>query len=168
MYRKFITTIAAASVALTALGATPAFADRDDDLARALAAILGVAVIGSIIHDNKKKKKARHVPRQEYQPVPKKPHVYRPHVQPRVQPHVDPKPLPRHVRRKLLPQHCLRSFDTRQGRVRMFPRRCLESNYSFINRLPAHCATRIKTDRGRRVGWEARCLRHEGYRLARR
>ena len=161
MYRKFITTIAAASVALTALGTTPAFADRDDDLGRALATILGVAVVGAIIHDKTKKKKAHHVQRREYQPT---------HTPPRVRDrtYVDPKPLPRKVRRKLLPQNCLRSFDTRRGTVRMFPRRCLERSYSFINRLPEHCATRVRTDRGRLGGWDARCLRQSGYQLARR
>lgn len=160
MYRKFIATIVAAAVGLTALGASPAFADRDDDLARALAAVLGVAVIGSIIHDNRKKKKARHAPRQQYQPA---------HNPPRVRDHghIQPKPLPRKVRRKLLPQHCLRSFDTRRGTVRMFPRRCLERSYSFVHRLPGHCATQIRTHRGHRIGWEARCLRQSGYRLAR-
>lgn len=161
MYRKFISTIIAASVALTAFGAAPAFADRDDDLARALAAILGVAVIGSVINDHKKKKKAHRVQRREYQPAHNPPRV-------RDRGYVDPKPLPRKVRRKLLPPNCLRSFDTRRGTVRMFPRRCLERSYSFINRLPEHCATRIKTHRGKRMGWEAHCLRQSGYRLARR
>lgn len=161
MYRKFITTIAAASVALTALGATPAFADRDDDLGRALAAVFGVAVIGAIIHDNKKKKKAHRVQRREHQPA---------HTPPRIRDrtYVDPKPLPRKVRRKLLPQHCLRSFDTRRGSVQMFPRRCLERSYSFISHLPQQCATRVRTDHGRLGGWDARCLRQSGYQLARR
>ncbi len=165
MYRSFITTIAAASVALTTLGAAPAFADRDNDLAHALAAIAGIAVVGALIHENKKKrKKVRHDQRYDPQNTPR---VHRPHRL-HVQPHVDPRPLPRHVRRNLLPQNCLRDFRTRHGKVRMFPRRCLERNYSFINRLPDHCATRIKTDHGRRVGWEAHCLRQAGYRLARR
>lgn len=180
MYRKFITTIAAASVALTALGAVPAFADNDRDLARALAAILGVAVVGSIIHDTNKKKRVHHSqhhyqpqytpprPRQDlYQPRPRQGHI-QPQPRSNVQPHIQPRPLPRTVRRNLLPQQCLRSFDTRQGKVRMFPRSCLERHYSHLDRLPQNCATRIKTGQGRRIGWEAHCLRQEGYRLARR
>lgn len=161
MYRTFISTIAAAAIALTAFGATPAFADRDRDLARALTAILGVAVIGTIIHDKKKKDRARRATRRDYQPEYHPPRVHR-------RPQVDPRPLPRKVRRNLLPPHCLRSFKTRRGTVRMFPRRCLERSYSFINHLPEHCATRVKTDGGRRIGWEARCLRQAGYRLAHR
>ena len=46
MSTRFIGLIAAASIAITAIGAAPARAD-EDDVARALAVILGLAVIGS-------------------------------------------------------------------------------------------------------------------------
>ena len=45
MYRKFITTVAAASIALTALGSVPAVAG-ERETANAIAAILGLAVAG--------------------------------------------------------------------------------------------------------------------------
>lgn len=68
MYRRFIATITAASIALTTVGAMPAAAG-ERDTARAIAAILGVAVIGSIIHENSKKKKQvqHHTPAPVYQ-----------------------------------------------------------------------------------------------------
>ena len=54
MYRKFIATITAASIALTAAGASPVFAG-DRDTQRAIAALLGLAAVGIIIADNKKR-----------------------------------------------------------------------------------------------------------------
>ena len=168
MYRKFIATVAAASIAITALGSAPAYAD-DRDVARALAAILGIAVVGKIIHDNNKKKE-REVTRRHTAPVYTAPHRYNP---PRVQQrrynqHIQPRPLPRHVRNdKLLPSQCFRSFDTRSGPVRMFGNRCLQNNFRHANRLPQHCKVRVKTYNGKRTGYQARCLRDAGYRLAR-
>ena len=60
MYRKFIATVAAASIALTVLGALPAAAG-DRRTVNTIAAIVGLAVVGKIIHDrNDKKKQASH------------------------------------------------------------------------------------------------------------
>lgn len=164
MYRKFIATVTAASIALTALGAVPAAADQRQTM-NALAAILGIAVVGKIIHDrNDRKKQANnHQPEPVYRtPEYKKP-VHQPprYTQPR------PRPLPDRVNRKLLPQECLRSFKTRHGKVRMFANRCLKRNYKFANRLPQHCQYVFDTPRGDRRGYEARCLRDRGFRLAR-
>lgn len=158
MYRRFIATIIAASIAITAFGAVPARAD-DRDVARALAAILGLAVVGKIIHDNKKDKE-RAVARQRAAPV------YQP---PRVrQRYIEPRPLPRHVRNnKLLPKQCFRSYDTRRGTVHMFGRKCLNNNFRHVNSLPQHCKVRVNTFNGNRTGYQARCLRDAGYRLAR-
>lgn len=164
MYRKFIATIAAASIAITALGTTPARAD-DDDLARALAAILGVAVIGSIINDRNDDhvvtRTHRHQPR-----VHNPRRVHRPYVQPR--------PLPRRVERHraapgryLLPGQCFRTFETRRGSYRGFGQRCLRNNFRHAHTLPNRCLLSLRTRNGHRNAYEARCLRNAGYRLAR-
>lgn len=175
MHRKFIATIAATAIAITAIGSTPAVADEYDN-GRLLAAILGLAVVGKIIHDNKKdKNRSNYDYRHEPRVIHKEP----------VQRHrIEPRPLPRRVERqhdyverrhnqrradrKLLPGQCFRTFDTWDGRVRMFGRKCLQNNYRFADRLPRHCLTAVRTDRGKRRGYEARCLRREGYRLAHR
>ncbi len=72
MHRKFMATIAAVSIAITGFSTAPAQADPDD-VGRALAAVLGIAIVGAVIHDKKKDKKhVRHV-----QPAPRykvKPH----------------------------------------------------------------------------------------------
>jgi hypothetical protein len=162
MYRRFIATIAAASLAITAMGAIPAYAG-DRDTARALAAILGVAIVGKVIHDNNKKKRAYQQPA----PVRHPPRATAPRHNPPRYNHPQPRPLPRHVNRKLLPQECFRSFETRQGKIRMFGERCLQQNFRHANQLPQHCHYKFGTPDGLRSGYEARCLRDAGYSLAR-
>lgn len=56
MSGKFITLIIAASIAVTGMTANPARAG-DRDVARALAAIAGIAIIGAAIHDHNKNKR---------------------------------------------------------------------------------------------------------------
>ena len=95
MSRKFMTLIMAASLAVTGLSSAPAQAS-DRDLAVALAAVAGVAVIGAAIHDSKKNKRraaahtharpvygAHHrghvAQRHKYRPAPAYRHGYHPH-----------------------------------------------------------------------------------------
>jgi len=191
MYRKFIATIAALSVAITAFGSTPAAAD-DKEIARTLATILGIAVVGKIIYDkNKEKEREREtVTRRRAAPVYEAPRYYarvseRPRLRPRAdlrtQPSWEPRdrevtplvdrevrPLPEMVDRKLLPQQCFRSYEGKDGKVMMFGEACLEKNYSYTDRLPSYCAKRVSTPEGARYGYDARCLRDTGYSLARR
>jgi hypothetical protein len=170
MYRKFIATVAAASIALTAMGSAPAVAG-DDQTARTIAAILGLAAIGAIVHENRKDRNERdqillergHNDYRKPAPVYKQPRADNP---PRYSV-PKPRPLPQRVDRRLLPQECLQSFETRRGKVRMFGARCLNRSYDFANRLPRECEYVFDTRRGDRRGYEARCLRDRGYRLAR-
>jgi hypothetical protein len=161
---RLIGTLTAAAIALGTFGAAPAFADSDRN-ARVIATILGLAVVGKIIHDNKKKKdevvaqRYDKAPRQGFSSAPRHGYDNR---------RVQPKPLPRRVDNRLLPGNCLRSFQTRHGQVQMFGQRCLQQNYRFVNQLPRNCAQTIRTDRGNRAGYDARCLSQKGYRLARR
>lgn len=170
MYRKFIATVTAASIALTALGSAPAVAGNDQT-ARTIAAILGLAAIGAIVHENRKdKKRDREVHRHKPAPVYQAPrHVHkqpRSHTPPRyTQP--KPRPLPQRAHRKLLPKQCMRSFETHRGKVRMFGARCLNKRFDFAHRMPRECEYVFNTPRGDRRGYEARCLRDRGYRLAR-
>jgi hypothetical protein len=167
MYHKFIATITAVSIAITGLSATSAAAgDRNRDLARIAVGVLGVAIIGKIISDNNKDRKQQAYVNQG--------RANRDHVVTRQQ--IEPRPLPRKYRKqkrhhrhdsKLLPQNCFRSYDTRRGQVLMFGSRCLQNNYRHANRLPQHCAQTIRTFDGKRRGYDARCLRGAGYRLAR-
>ncbi|WP_299683921.1 hypothetical protein [uncultured Tateyamaria sp.] len=143
--KHVIATIAAVAIAVTGFSAAPARAG-DDEAAAAIAALLGLAVIGAVIADKRKDKKERR-------------EVSRPR---------DPRPLPPRVSRKLLPQECLRSFHTDHGKRRIFGQRCLRHNYGFVNSLPRQCHREFYTDRGWRQGYSARCLNRHGYQLARR
>lgn len=169
---RLVGTCTALAIALTTISAAPAYAgsDRDERNARALATILGIAIVGKIIHDNNKdrdekviRKSSKPTHKQTYQRVERQGQ----RTYGKSNRHVQPKPLPRRVDRKLLPQNCFRSFETRRGQVHMFGRRCLERNFRYVNRLPQNCAQRVRTDRGVRAGFDARCLRRNGYRLAR-
>ncbi|SFS89111.1 hypothetical protein SAMN04488040_2287 [Sulfitobacter marinus] len=165
MYQKFIAIITVLSVTITGLSASSASAgERNRDLARIAAGVLGVAIVGKIIHDSNKD---RHEQKRVNQG-----HVNRGHVVTRER--VQPRPLPQKYRthqrrqgRKLLPQNCFRSYDTRRGQVVMFGSRCLQKNFRHANRLPQHCAQTIRTSQGKRSGYDARCLRGAGYSLAR-
>ncbi|WP_298859319.1 hypothetical protein [uncultured Sulfitobacter sp.] len=151
---RLIGTFTAVAIAVTTFTAAPAYADNDR-AARTIATLLGLAVVGKIIHDNNKDRSDGHVT------VNRRSHeVGRGTVKPR--------PLPRRVGRAALPSQCFRSFQTRRGQVNMFVRRCLERNYRAVHRLPQNCAQRVRTDRGIRAGFDARCLRRNGYRVARR
>lgn len=179
---RLVGTFTAAALAVTTLTAAPAFADNDR-AARTIATLFGLAVVGAIINDNRQDKKrdrdAHNETARKQSDV--RTHRHGTHTHKHAnwrrahnngvnKPHhpLVPKPLPRRVNRKLLPQKCFRSFDTRRGKVRMFARRCLERNYRFVNRLPQNCFQRVRTYEGKRAGFGARCLRQNGYRLARR
>jgi len=181
MPSRLVTTLTAATLAITTFTAVPAVADeqRDQRAARAIATVLGIAIVGSILNDRRKDRDDRHS-QPARQPARTDAHGHngiththdrggRIHnhgaQSPRIK--VQPRPLPRRVSRNLLPPRCLRSFSTREGKVRMFPRRCLERNYSHVNRLPRECFQRIRTRDGKRAGFGARCLRRNGFRLAR-
>lgn len=152
-HKVIIAGVAALSIAITGLSASAAHADSTRT-GNALAALLGLAVIGAIIHESEKdKRRARERARANT------------HSQ-----HIKPRPLPNRVaKRKVLPDACLRQFNVIGGGVaRVFAQRCMDRNFAYVADLPRACERRIQTDRGIRRGWAARCLRHNGYRMARR
>jgi len=151
-HHKFIAGVIALSMLITAGAAAPARADGED-VGKALAAILGLAIVGAVIADSQKDKRAK---------------VVEPYIEPVRPGKVRPRPLPRQVNRKLLPQRCLRHFHLRQGTMPGFGRHCLSRHFQFVHELPGRCVREVWTDRGRRGVYSARCLRHQGYQLARR
>lgn len=151
MHRTFLSAVAILSIVLTGFAPAPARA-ADDDVARTLAVILGLAVLGAAIAHDDDRDRDRVTRYDNYRP----------------RPGIAPRPLPHRVQRKVLPQECLRSFRTRDGRARMFTKRCLERNYRYTKSLPRDCRVRVKTDRGTRHGYGARCLNRRGYTIARR
>jgi len=148
MHRKFIALIITATIAITGFSAAPARADADD-LAKALAGIAALAIIGKASHD-----------RRDRDEVNKRQHVHRDHK-------LKPRPLPKRAARNALPAQCLRQAESDRGQIRVFGARCLERNYRFANQLPRGCTERVWTQRGWRWAYGARCLRRQGFEVAR-
>ncbi len=170
---RLIGTLAATAIAFMSFSAVPAYAD-DRRAVRTIATILGIAVVGKIIHDKNKDRKKERAAREQkvyksHRPNRVEMHRPRPRAHDPVQrhPRVAPRPLPRRVDRKLLPQNCFRSYNTRNGAAHVFDERCLQRNYAHVNRMPQSCAQRIRTNEGPRIGYDARCLRRNGYSLDR-
>ena len=149
-HRKFIAIVLSAAVFVTGIGAATGAQARDRDAQAAIAALLGLAVIGTIIAKNKRDDDRAHTSSRS---------------QPK--PHVQTRPLPQRAKRRALPQGCLRNFQTDFGNARMFGKRCMERNYRAVHKLPQACARKVFTDRGVRRGWGARCLRQKGFQIAR-
>jgi hypothetical protein len=167
MHRKFIAVVLAVSISITALSARAASAG-DKDLARFLAGLAGLAVIGAIIHEeNKDRNTVATTSRTYHQPY--KAPSYRPAYKPHHQTHSGyaPRPLPNRVSRKVLPAQCLHAFNTRRGQVNAFGDRCLDRNYRDVRSLPQGCRVDIRTQSGRQSGYDPRCLRQKGYVISR-
>lgn len=166
MPHKFIATLLVAALCVTAIGTAPARADQD--ALRALAVIAGAVVVGKVIHDqNKRRINDRAVTKDSFQQqgFRREGERYKPR---HVQRGFGVQPQRKRVNRHLLPGDCLRSVETRSGLLRYFSQRCLERNYQHANRLPRGCAVRLRSYDGTRAGYDARCLRNQGYELARR
>ena len=58
MHRKFIATVVATSILFTGFAAAPARANQED-VGRALATLIGIAIVGAVIHDSNKNKKPK-------------------------------------------------------------------------------------------------------------
>ena len=182
MHRIFIAGIISVSIVITALSANSAAAS-DRGTTNLLAGLAGLAILGAIIHDsNKKKKAATYSSRYEYVPQRKqKPghikrgpdhrykdkYVEHPRYKGNGRHKPKAKPLPHRVSRKLLPSNCLRSINTRQGQKRIFGNRCLNSNFRHVNKLPDACYTEFRAKGQNHHGYGARCLRNKGYSVAR-
>jgi len=161
IHRQFIAIVAALAIAITGVSAVPARAG-DNEVAAAIAVLLGLAVVGTAINKRNDDKKAR---QHAYTP---KPRVTPNHVAPRKN-HIAPRPLPREVNRKVLPQRCLQNLQTHKGRtIQAFGQRCLNRHYQFSKSLPQQCGRRVWSDRGAGYAFAARCLNKHGYQLARR
>jgi len=138
MHRTFIALILSAAVAVTSLNAQPAHAG-DDDVAKWIAGLAALAVIGVAINENKKKKrkKRRVTPVQPHNPY-------------------------------LLPATCRTNQKVQGYKVNGFQRGCLRRNQVNVRALPQDCAIKY-WDRKRqknRVIYSGRCLREYGYRVA--
>ncbi|MFS4581818.1 hypothetical protein [Phaeobacter sp. C3_T13_0] len=141
-HRKFITLILAAAVAITGFSAVPARAD--EDVAKVLAGLAVLGIIGAIVKNNRDDDRVQ---------------VTRPHR---------PKPLPPRVARYDLPAKCVRYFPRYSQSRTLMGRGCLRKQYGFEHTLPHACQVTFWNGKRNRVGYRPDCLKKRGYRITRR
>ena len=164
MYRRFITLVVSAAIAVTGLTAQPVYAD-DDDVAKWIAGIAALAIIGAAVAERNDRKKKRynngyvHVPQPRYDGYGYSTKPYRGW---------------KHGGKKRrdayrLPGQCRVKRNLQGNEIRGFARGCLKRNNVNVDALPRQCAVRFRDrDRQRRVVlYTGRCLKQYGYRVAR-
>jgi hypothetical protein len=146
-HRKFIAFVVCLSLAITGFSAVPARAD--EDVAKVLAGLAALAIIGKAIHDRRDDRREAHVTRRPaYTPPPA----------------VQPRPLPPRVARFDLPGQCLREFRGYSGR-KLLGEKCLQKNYRHTARLPQNCKVTFWNGRKNKTAYKSRCLMRQGYRI---
>lgn len=164
--RRFIATLAAGATAfalMTAAAAVPARASGSDDLAKALAAVAAIAIIGAAVNDNRKDKAQAHAPQHPPQ-----------HAQGRYR-EVDPwdEPTRRHhdkpqhgykARAVTLPANCAVEVGGRHGVQTAYIGRCLQRS-GIERNLPRRCELPVRL-RGQRVAaYDQNCMIGAGFRV---
>ena len=137
MPNRFIATILAATLALTAFAAVPARAADNGEIARL---IFGAGALFMLGHALTKNNKNGHVIRRYEDPV-----------------------YQDYPRRHVVPSACMRVNKSGHGPRRYFGRHCLNKNMRHAGRLPNGCLSNIWTNRGQRTVYSARCLRNNGW-----
>lgn len=156
MTKKFMATVLAASITISAISTAPAIAKPSGGV-RVLQGLAALYVISQVVKDSKtarqpeattsgRNRHSTHAPQKSRtqwgQPI-----------KPRRQ-------------RLILPSRCLKTFDTRRGQTRAYGAYCVKKNAPRLS-LPQQCKRRISTDNGRRNVYGSKCLRQHGYRSAR-
>lgn len=159
MHRKYIALIFATALAITSFDTRTAHAASDDDIARWIAGIAALAIIGAAVsdrNDNRSNRKVTHGSRHSNA----KSHNWARHGN-----------VTRHKQTKrnryALPAKCRVAGNLQGHTVRGFSARCLQRNNVNVQALPRHCALRYR-DRNKPVTvFTGRCLRQQGYTVAR-
>ena len=116
IHRKFIALVLGLSIAVTGFSAAPARAD--EDVAKVLAGLAALAILGvAIDNGNVRKKTKRRETTNSRQPIVITPDTPR-----------HPRPLPDRFARYDLPSECVRTFDG-FGKRKFLGQRCLRKNY---------------------------------------
>jgi len=153
MKHKFTVTMLISSIVITGFAAIPAKAGNDD-VAKILAGVATLYIIGKAINSNPKAEST--VSR----------NTSRLGSDHRNYDYWEPSKKNRKTARRTLPEKCKFRIRTRNGRKSVFGARCLKNNYRFAHRLPQECKRNVRTRDGRRRVFGASCLRDHGYKVA--
>lgn len=164
MGRKFIATILAAAVAVTAISA-PAQARNNDDLVKFLAGATALVIIGKAIKDSNDRKERKET---HYQPKPRYEHKDRHDGRRddrygRRDDHRDR--WDRNDRRISMPASCRVNVRTPRGTVSGYGYRCVQQNPRLARAIPGNCVTATRANRGPRFIYSSQCLARSGIRV---
>lgn len=154
--RRFTATIAATAIALALMtaAAVPARADsRSDDLAKALAAVAAIAIIGSALNDNKRRNAA--------------PVVVSPRRGEDYYRYDDRRDNRWDRRAQTLPAQCAVEIRGRRHTSVAYLERCLR-NSGIDRRLPQSCAIDVRMRGRTTTAYRENCLVDAGYRIRNR
>ncbi len=142
MHRKFFALLIASAMVIAAADLRTAQAADADDIAKWVAGLTALAIIGKAVSDNDNERSHRHQTRPGKKP---------------------------HHQRHLLPVRCRRVGDLQGRRIRGLAAGCLRRNGVDLQALPRACVVRFRDrSRGRRMTlFTGRCLHQQGYHLAR-
>ncbi|MGR3455467.1 hypothetical protein [Pseudooceanicola sp.] len=167
MGRKFIATILAAALAVTAISA-PAQARNNDDLVKFLAGATALVIIGKAIHDSKERKERnethyRPQPRHDDRHSPRQGHGDRwdRHDRDRH----DRDRWDRHDRRISMPAECRVNVRTPRGTIAGYGYRCVQQNPRLARAIPGECVTATRAHQGPRFIYSSHCLARAGIRV---
>lgn len=179
MHRRFIALVLSASLAITTIGAAPAHADDRD---KWIAGAVGLAILGLALNEEKKKKRKRRAQQQYYYNQGQQynghnghngHNGYNNHAYSGTHGHAGPiihQPKPRtKVKPRLLPRNCRVTGKINGHDVRGLAIGCLKRNSVNVKALPQHCKIKVRNPYNgkRKMIFGKRCLREQGYRVAR-
>lgn len=144
MSKKIVSTVLAAAMAFTTVGAAPARAADSGEIGRFLLGAGTLFIIGSALSNSNRHSTHRNKGTYYSTTPPMK---------------LDPGPRPRY--RKVVPGACMRHNPYNQGPSKFFGKHCL-SKYN-VGRLPSGCLTSVYTKRGYRNVYSAHCLKRKGW-----
>ncbi|MGR3321846.1 MAG: hypothetical protein ACU0DK_07940 [Pseudooceanicola sp.] len=160
MARKFISTILAASLAITAVS-LPAKARANDDIVKFLAGATALVIIGKAIENNRAKADVRRDHQPRYVQPQRHDRKWKHHRdQDRNRWHRD-----RDNRRISLPASCRVNLRTPSGTISGYGYRCIQQNPRLARAIPGQCVTATRAYRGPRFIYSDRCLARAGYRV---
>lgn len=149
------------AIALTTAVTLAVPAQAENDAAKVLAGLLGVAILGAVISDI-----ADDNHTQTYAPPPPPPTNQGYHHG--TQHYVKPRPLPPQVQRYVLPRHCARKLGENRNGQTVLVSACLSQHYPYARDLPRKCTIKVWNGQNTKVSntYGLGCLQRYGYRIA--
>ncbi len=161
-HRRFIAVILSLSLAITGISAAPARAD--EDVAKFIAGMAFLGLLGAAINDSRHEEQRAPVAA----PPPPPPHSYHRDPYHHDPYHRGPRPLPPRVAKYDLPAQCVRYFPRYSKSHTLLGQNCLQRNYVHEQSLPQSCRVTFWNGPRHRTGSKSECLQRNGYRIVRR